>query len=162
MAAMKNLDTAAMRQLYDAGKDDRQIAAELGVTRTAVWTWRQEHHLQPQSAQRKYPPSPNKTRAKPRLDETAAMAAYTSGKTDKEIAEVCGCTAPTIANWRKRYGLDGNHAKQVPKGQAYELQAAAVEARARESGLTYGQYQARLFEAAQNPRGVPYLGTERS
>ena len=90
------------------------------------------------------------------------MAAYLDGKTDFEIARAIGCDLTSVRDWRKRCGLTANRAKQVPKGQTYELQAAAVEARARESGLTYGQYQARLFEAAKNPHYVPNLGTGRS
>lgn len=154
---------AAMRQLYDAGKDDRQIAAELGVTTRTVWLWRQSNGLLPQGVrQRKAPDKPRPKLPKAPIDEDAAQAAYLAGKTDFEIAKAVGCDLTSVTDWRKRCGLTANRAKQVPKGQTYELQAAAVEARARESGLTYGQYQARLFEAAQDPRGVPHLGTGRS
>ena len=153
----------AMKHLYDAGKDDREIAAELGVTRTAVWTWRQENHLQPQSVRRKKAPLQSHPKLpKAPVDEDAAMAAYLAGKTDFEIAKAIGCDLAAVADWRRRVGLNPNRAKRVAKGQAYELQAAAVEAKARESGLTYGQYQALRFEAAQNPHHVPDLGTERS
>ena len=166
------LNTEAMRRLYDSGHNDREIAAELGISRRSVWTWRQEEGLPP--ASRRYPTSrpqadkPARVRKgpKPRLDEAAAMAAYTAGRTDKEIAEERGCSVPTIALWRKRMGLPPNLAPRPthkPRARTYDLPAAAVEARAREAGLTYGQYQAREWEANGRPayrkRKVPDPGT---
>ena len=162
MTETRPIPDAAMRQLYDAGKDDRQIAAELGVSRTTVWTWRQQEKLQPQSTRRTYPPSPNKTRKKekPPLDEAAAMDAWLSGKTDFDIARSIGSDLTAVAAWRKQVGLNANRAKPVAKGQTYDLPAAAVEAKARAEGLTYGQYQARRFAAGQI-NNVPDLGTGR-
>ena len=149
-----------MRRLYDAGKDDREIAAELGTSFRSVWLWRQRNNLSPQSCSRKYPPSPNKSRKKSTrvLDEPAAMVAWLRGKTDAEIVKTAGGDLSAVAAWRRQYGLSANLARKVTKGQAYELPAAAVEAKAREAGLTYGQYQAREWEAARR-RNVPLWGT---
>ena len=176
------LNTEAMRRLYDGGLNDTQIAAELGISRRSVWTWRQAVGLpapstrrrqgirpkgRPAAAKRppapKAAPAPRKRGPRIRLDEAAAMAAYTAGKTDREIAEERGCTANTIANWRKRMGFPPNRPQRPSRAHTYELPAAAVNARAREAGLTYGQYQALEYEAAGRPpyrkRAVPRSGT---
>ena len=147
-----SLDPAVLQQLYDAGKGDREIAAELGVSRNVVWTWRQANSLLPQSVRKKKAPLQSRPKL-PRapVDEDAAMSAYLTGKTDFEIAKAIGCDLVSVADWRRRVGLNPNRAKRVAKGQTYELPAAAVEAAARAAGLTYGQYQSLRWEAAGRP-----------
>lgn len=163
------LNTEAARQLYASGHNDHEIAAELGISVRAVWTWRQGEKLPPvsrRSTTSRVPrKSPQRRGPKPRLDEQVAMTAWLAGKTDREIAETCGCSVSTITSWRKRYGLDPNRAQRPTraKEKAYDLPAAEDEARAREAGLSYGIYKARQWEADGRPahrkRAVPDLGT---
>lgn len=57
-----------------------------------------------------------KRKRTPRYDWTRARTLYDAGKSDREIAEVIGCTPPAVRDWRRREELPskwrgGDHAK---------------------------------------------------
>ena len=96
------------------------------------------------------------------FDERAALRYYNDGLSDQHIADNCGVCKDTIRNWRKRMGLAVNVVcRQVQKNdkpttpenddQITPLERDAIAAR--KAGMTYGQYKAKQYAAAN-----PWLG----
>lgn len=84
-------ETARLRrELYDRGWNDTEIAAETGVTRGAITTWRQNAGLQPHSA----------IVYEVIAAERERLAKL--GHSDAEIAEATGTDRRTIRKWRAR------------------------------------------------------------
>lgn len=82
-----------MLALYQQGKTDKEIAAELDYSVTSVGKWRRKMGLALIPA------------AKPCVDSDAAMGLYRKGFTDRQIANLLGVTKSAIIGWRHRKGL---------------------------------------------------------
>jgi DNA-binding CsgD family transcriptional regulator len=82
---------AAYQAAYEQGLIDADIARKVGVSRAAVWVWRQG---------RKLPPNRGN---KPTSDDCWKW--YIRGKDDQEIAALTGLSAATVTHWRYRYDL---------------------------------------------------------
>ena len=61
------------------------------------------------------PPGPGctvkKTGERRRVDYEKVKTLYKEGKTDKEIAELAGCSLSTVSNWRRLQGRKPNQQK---------------------------------------------------
>lgn len=86
------------------------------------------------------------------LDAAAALDYYNRGFSDKDIADNCGVCRETIAKWRRSNGFPANHPQPVKKQR--KLSPLVMDAiAAREAGMTYGQYKAQQFKAANPWKG---------
>ena len=79
--------------LYNQGKNDRQIADILGVGDTAIYKWRKKNGLKAN-----YQPTANDNR----------LELYNQGLTDQEIAKAINKNASAIKEWRKVNKLKNN------------------------------------------------------
>ncbi len=95
---------AEARRLYDAGWNDEEIAAKLGVSRTGVQNWRKRNGLAARV---------HKNRLS--FDPAEALLHYESGESDAEIGKAMGVTAYSIWKWRKRKGLPPKHEQRHGK-----------------------------------------------
>lgn len=87
--------------------------------------------------------------AKKIIDQDMGMELYEADKTDEEAAAICGCSKATYRNWRIANGLPSKHMNNKgPKtsGPEYGHGLAADARRARELGMTYGQFKASQYE----------------
>lgn len=132
---------AQIEALYDQGLLDKQIADRLGCTAQTVFRWRKRNGkpLRP-----RLPPSNKK------MDEVRARELYDRGLSDTEIGEIMGLSRSTIATWRNRRFLPC-HTKASKKARRLSP-LAAVNAAAREHGMTYGRYAALLWEEQKRER----------
>ena len=87
-------DQRKMRELYDAGLRDYQIACEMGCTAETVKSFRERNGLPPRKPEykREFPPE-------------QLRALYDKGLTDREIAEAAGCSKYTVEAFRHRERL---------------------------------------------------------
>ena len=79
------IDPARARELYDAGKNDVEIAAELGTKHGTIYAWRKRNGLKANAApafQRKKKEEKTVNKYKERETENAAIEAETEKKTD--------------------------------------------------------------------------------
>lgn len=87
-----------------AGKTDKKIAAEVGVTKLTIFLWRKRHGIAANHHRRTgrtISPLALKTYADPAWLRTLVEL----GLTDHEIAAYAGCTRLTISNWRRRFSI---------------------------------------------------------
>lgn len=87
------IDYDAAKALYDEGRTDEEISAQLGCSLYAFRNWRSAHKL-PQNRPRRFA-----------FDEALAMELYRDGKTDAAIAAATGLSKSGVYSWRKRNGL---------------------------------------------------------
>lgn len=87
-------------ELYNQGLPDDEIAARTGVSVTSVRTWRLALGL---TSNKK----PAKTTKMDSRDEKF-MPLYRMGRTDPEIAKLCGVSTSAVFCWRKKNGLAPN------------------------------------------------------
>ena len=80
-------------ELYNQGKNDRQIADIIGVGDTAIYKWRKQHGLKAN-----YTPTASDNR----------VELYNQGYTDQEIAKAVGKNPQAIKEWRKANKLKNN------------------------------------------------------
>jgi DNA-directed RNA polymerase specialized sigma24 family protein len=95
----------AYQHWYDLGLIDAEIARQTGVTRAAVYEWRQGRKL---PAHRSTPST------------RECWRYYVRGFTDAEISAVTGVKEKTVAHWRYRYGLPAIsrlHAQTTASGE---------------------------------------------
>ena len=164
-------DLMEVRRLWSHGMTDDQIAASMGISTRSAQRARLKAGLRrPKGRHADAAPGGHTAPATyyPLSGQEAdtAIRLYLDGRTDKEIAGELHRGVARVGRWRNLLGLKPNRKRPEPKPPRpdYTLPAAAVEARARAAGLSYGQYQARLYEAAGRPRyrkiKVPDLGTK--
>jgi DNA-binding CsgD family transcriptional regulator len=96
---IKNDWVTKARELYSAGATDREIAKELGLTRSTVCAWRRRNYLPLHRDKRGYIE---------KYDWNLGMALWRAGATDREIMEALGCKRNTVCTWRDRHGLPVN------------------------------------------------------
>lgn len=84
------------RALYEKGLSDPEIADRIGISRSAVQSWRQDRDLPPNEPARA-------DWDEARTDEM--WEAYKDDLTDPEIAERVGRTRSAVSKWRARYDL---------------------------------------------------------
>lgn len=89
------------------------------------------------SGRKKYIPS-----TKRKIDGERAMWLWSQGKTDEQIADGCGVSRDSVANWRRRNGRLPPNRKKKRHCPPWLEKVAAVNAMAREAGMTYGKYMA--------------------
>lgn len=89
-AVYAKMDGCKAQELYDRGFTDEKIAEKLGVTRTAVYNWRQMQGL----------PAVSRLPSHQRR-----MEVYNSGLSDRAAADKLGISRNTYRYWRKRHGL---------------------------------------------------------
>lgn len=87
------------------------------------------------------------------LDEKKALEYYNMGLEDQIIADNLGVCNKTVRNWRKRIGLSANKPEGKKRPAANLSPIARDNEAARAAGMTYGQYKARLYAAAQPRKG---------
>ena len=97
-------DQRKMRELYDAGLRDYQIACEMGCTAETVKGFRERNGLPPRKPEykREFPPE-------------QLRAIYDKGLTDREIAEAAGCSKDTVEAFRHRERLPAVRKRGVMK-----------------------------------------------
>lgn len=100
------MDQIEVRQLYDQGLGDGDIAKKLGVSRTSIVNWRQNNSL---------PRNKEEERKCVRITDNR-MELYEMGLNDKEIAEAVGVGKDSVYKWRKRNGLPPNATRGGSKG----------------------------------------------
>lgn len=101
-----HVDPETAFALYKEGKNDREIADELGVVPGAICYWRNQNLLDP---------IPKKGTGQ--IDEGKARELYEAGKHDPEIAEVFGVSPQSIFNWRKQRGLPAKRGDGRPRAK---------------------------------------------
>lgn len=93
-----------VRQLYEQGKNDPEIADHCGVRPCTIRKWRHDMNL---------PPNPRNTKtAAKKFDRGTARLLYDSGMNDAQIAEQLGMARETIKKWRHRELLVANRVKR--------------------------------------------------
>ena len=109
-----DFDPVKMRELYDQGKNDSQIADSLGLTPSRVRRWRQSEQL------------PGNRRAQ--FNTTEAEQLIASGWSDRRLAEHFGVSTHAIVNWRKRAGIlpQADVQRKKAKKQFSALEAKAL------------------------------------
>ena len=75
-----------------------------------------------------------------RIDMKIASSLWEQGYTDSEIGDVCSVAKNTVAVWRRRNGLKPNAKSPAQKEEARSI--AAINAEAREHGMSYGKHTA--------------------
>lgn len=101
-AVQKN--EALVRQLYDKGLHDSEIAKEIGVLGNAVYRWRRKNQL-PANLRK---PLPDRSSYALAERHRQMMDLWWRGKTDGEIALAVCVSRSTVCSWRRRNGLDLN------------------------------------------------------
>ncbi len=82
-----------VKQLYDAGLTDGDIAIRLGCATTTVLNYRRRMEL------------PAQKRSYKKIDDAAAMEMYQRGASNGEIAANFGVTKHAVSAWRRTHGL---------------------------------------------------------
>ena len=107
---MDVLHDKAMK-LYREGKNDREMAAVLGVNRGSIQSWRERNKL---------PPNQSKGWVST-VDYDMVKKLYEAGLTDSEIARRISCNQCTISAWRRKYGLKSNWTEDKPKKPSVDV-----------------------------------------
>lgn len=89
-------------RLHRAGKNDRQLAEELEVSKTTVRKWRLKNGLEANER-------PNQSR----VDERKAMRLYEGGWNDTQISKALGVSVNTVWKWRHRRGLPSKYKEKI-------------------------------------------------
>ena len=98
-----------MRELYDRGLNDREIAAATGISEKTAAKFRQSNGL---------PPHPRERSRK--FDTVKARKLREQGLTDREIAEQLGVSKAAIWHWRRTAGITSVDYRKMPKGTDWE------------------------------------------
>ena len=98
-----------MRELYDRGLNDREIAAATGISEKTAAKFRMDSGLPPHPRERKHC-----------FDTKQARELWEQGMTDPEIAQALGVRKATIWHWRSRAGLTCADYRKRPKGTDWE------------------------------------------
>ena len=98
-----------LRELYDRGLNDREIAAATGISEKTAAKFRMENGLPPHPRERKHC-----------FDTKQAREFWEQGMTDPEIAQALGVRKATIWHWRSRAGLTCADYRKRPKGTDWE------------------------------------------
>ncbi len=92
-----------------------------------------------------------KTKALSEEQEKTRMELYEAGFTDRQIAKRIGLTPSGAGQWRTSRGLPPNKKSGAKNGHGAGIEAASnmrgiseIAAKARELGLSYGQYMAHV------------------
>lgn len=93
-------DWEKAQALYEAGKNDAEIARELGCTANSVRLWRKRCGHASRVPKGWHP--------EPRYDWAKGRALYDAGWSDANIAKELGCSNDTVGKWRKREKLPAN------------------------------------------------------
>ena len=101
------INEARALQLYRQGLNDGEIAKELGMSDSAVGSWRRRMAL-----------PVNKHVYAPRGDQMLHL--YRQGMTDAQIAEEMGVRAKSVAKWRSKGELPANQGDQAKARAARE------------------------------------------
>lgn len=91
---------AQAESLYRQGRNDGEIAAAVGRSRSAIGQWRRRNALAP-NAERGF--CNQKPLNLPRLETL-----YKQGYSDPKIAAAVGCSVRSVFDWRKRTGRPAN------------------------------------------------------
>ena len=92
--AWRKVDPERIRELYERGLTDRQIAEKLECTTTTIYAWR-----------KRWGKAAHAEKPRGKVDPELALKLYLEGKNDREIGEAMGCGHNAIAYWRYRNGL---------------------------------------------------------
>lgn len=118
-----------MKDLYERGMDDDEIAAAMGTVISSVQKWRYKNNLKK-----------NKDRSKRLKPETLQRIRelYDNEMNDKQIADELGIKSFTVSGWRQREGLPAYRITYSEKKmmELYEKKMTDAEM-AREMGLSY-------------------------
>ena len=98
-----------LRELYDRGLNDREIAAATGISEKTAAKFRLDSGLPPHPRERKHC-----------FDTKQARELWEQGMTDPEIAQALGVRKATIWHWRSRAGLTCADYRKRPKGTDWE------------------------------------------
>lgn len=101
------IDKEKALKLYNEGKNDSQIASELGATHTGIRHWRIKNNLPPN------------TSSKPKADYKKMMDLYSTGLSDRDIANLMGINSMTVYQWRKSNKLKPNVKSGWPARDAF-------------------------------------------
>jgi len=108
-----NLDLAErrrkMRELYDQGMTDRQIAEATGMAEKTIAKYRKAQGLPPHMRERKC-----------KIDTERARKLWEQGKTDPEIASALGVSKGCVWHWRNTAGIASVDYRTRPKGTDWE------------------------------------------
>ena len=108
------IDERKAMELYDAGMCDKDIAAALGMSKTAICQWRKRMQLTPNTTQG----------GQTKLSDERVMELYQQGMSDREIGDAEGVTKATVRCWRERMGLVPNFKRRatgLDENRAWEL-----------------------------------------
>lgn len=98
----------SIKQAYDKGLSDSQIADAFGYEDNIVKQWRATQHLQPNKSAQNATARVHKGRQSS-IDDVKARGLYDAGKSDSEIAAVFGLGSNSIWSWRKKNNLPANN-----------------------------------------------------
>lgn len=115
-------------ELYNQGMSDGEIARELNMSASAVRQWRVANSL---------PPHVPAETMRIRQMGLQRMELYNTGMSDREIAEVVGCSPDNIATWRGKQGLPPHPGKG--KARRVPPEQEALRMRLYEQGLPDSQ-----------------------
>ena len=138
-----------MRELYDRGLNDREIAAATGISEKTAAKFRQNNGL---------PPHPRERSRK--FDTVKARKLREQGLTDREIAEQLGVSKAAIWHWRRTAGITSVDYRKRPKGTDWEetgrrlLENGATD---REIAEAVGRSVATVYSWRKR-RGLEYPG----
>lgn len=85
-------------ELYRQGLNDKEMAEQLGVTRSGVNSWRHKHGL----------PMIGVNPVAVKGSDEERMALYQQGLEDPEIAKALGTSKSSVFCWRKKHHLPPN------------------------------------------------------
>lgn len=115
-------------ELYSKGMSDGEIARELKLSASAVRQWRVANSL---------PAHVSAETLRIRQMGLERIKLYNAGMSDREIAEVVGCSPDNIATWRGKQGLPPNPGKAANRHVPPEQEALRM--RLYEQGLSDSQ-----------------------
>lgn len=98
-----------MRELYDRGMNDAEIAAAIGVSEKTAAKYRRQYGLPFLAQERKC-----------KIDAERARKLWKQGMSDPEIGEALGVSKACVWQWRHREGLPGVEYRNKPRAAAWE------------------------------------------
>lgn len=127
--SVQELRAKKIKDLYEKGLSDTEIAERIGVERSTITKWRQRRDL-----------SPNRVWGKERKDYPRRRKLYGEGLSDREIADEVGEAKRVICSWRKTRGLPAN--RKV--GRSLRLKEEKKRRRLYEDGLSDSEIAERV------------------
>lgn len=97
------LDEAKAYELYEQGKNDHEIAQEVGVSDSAIYYWRKSRSLKANMEHRE---------RNMNWDKELARRLYYLRWSDRAIAKVVDVSPYVIGQWRKKEGLPTHGGKK--------------------------------------------------